>query len=311
MRCKFSRKYILLTYFSLVCVFFGILNVWGSDQGESGARVLTQGMSARALGMGEAYVAVADDMQTLYYNPAGLGRLVHQETGLMYNRSLMDTYYGYLGYVSPLFQGTLGASLATFQGGEIELIADDGSSRISNAEQDFVFSLGYGLDLKELFLGVVTKMVYSTLIEEYHARAFAIDVGGLFVSPNEKFTLGVVVQNIGTQLKYSEVGDSLPLSVGIGGTYQVKWNGDYCLLTSLDIVNINILQMHSGIEIAWGEIMKGRIGYKYGYDLESFSFGLGARLGAFQLDYALGLMGELGMKHYLSLNIHGPENKKR
>ena len=38
----------------------------------SAAQFLNLGFGARALGMGEAYTAVADDISCVYYNPAGL-----------------------------------------------------------------------------------------------------------------------------------------------------------------------------------------------------------------------------------------------
>ena len=37
------------------------------------------GTSARAVGMGDAFVAIADDTYAIVYNPAGLGAIQHKE----------------------------------------------------------------------------------------------------------------------------------------------------------------------------------------------------------------------------------------
>ncbi|HRU38780.1 MAG TPA: hypothetical protein P5511_02795, partial [Candidatus Goldiibacteriota bacterium] len=37
------------------------------------------GSGARAIGMGEAFTAIADDATAIYYNPAGLAQLDHNE----------------------------------------------------------------------------------------------------------------------------------------------------------------------------------------------------------------------------------------
>ena len=47
--------------------------------GTAGAQFLEIGVSARAIGMGEAYVAVSNDATAMYYNPAGLTQLYDRE----------------------------------------------------------------------------------------------------------------------------------------------------------------------------------------------------------------------------------------
>lgn len=57
------------------------------------------GAGARALGMGEAFTAIADDASAIYYNPAGLPQLDHNElywTGSSYHRNSPYTNFGTL-----------------------------------------------------------------------------------------------------------------------------------------------------------------------------------------------------------------------
>jgi hypothetical protein len=50
-----------------------------SKVGTTAAQFLKIGVGSRAVGMGGAFVAVADDITSLYWNPGGLGRLNHNE----------------------------------------------------------------------------------------------------------------------------------------------------------------------------------------------------------------------------------------
>jgi len=56
-----------------------------------------RGVGARAMGMGGAYSAVANDYHALYYNPAGLTRLRDTEFGLVFDKRSADVDTRYLG----------------------------------------------------------------------------------------------------------------------------------------------------------------------------------------------------------------------
>src|SRR6202041_1064947 len=50
-----------------------------TDVGTAAAEFLQIGAGARSLGMGEAYTAVADGPDAVYWNPAGLSRMTRPE----------------------------------------------------------------------------------------------------------------------------------------------------------------------------------------------------------------------------------------
>src|SRR2546423_897852 len=67
--------------------------LWSSGAGTSGASVLNIPVGARAIGMGEAYPALADDASSLYWNPAGIALLNQSEASFMYNQLFEDLTY--------------------------------------------------------------------------------------------------------------------------------------------------------------------------------------------------------------------------
>ena len=59
-----------------------------ADEGAHAAEFLSHGVGARALGMGGAFVAVADDATATYWNPAGLTKVKKHSFSAMYSDTL-------------------------------------------------------------------------------------------------------------------------------------------------------------------------------------------------------------------------------
>src|SRR5208282_2888962 len=127
-----------------------------SNPGTTAAPILQVPLGARAVGMGTAFTAVADDVSTLQYNPAGLAILQSQEANFMYIKGLADQNIEYLAYGSPLsFRGLTGSGYSTLAGSlifnqdgtiQVNTTNPDGSfagSQSLNAGEDIVGTLGY------------------------------------------------------------------------------------------------------------------------------------------------------------------------
>src|SRR5512138_2608050 len=78
------------------------------DAGTASAQFLKIGIGARAVGLGEAYGAVADDSYALYWNPAGLGQLKLKSLDLTYSIWLQRINLNYLAFAYPFSKGTIG-----------------------------------------------------------------------------------------------------------------------------------------------------------------------------------------------------------
>ncbi|MBL7669781.1 MAG: hypothetical protein JNM39_04790 [Bdellovibrionaceae bacterium] len=82
----------------LVSVLFLSASVW-ADSGVSNT-IHHQYVSPRALGMGNAFVAVANDYNALFYNPAGLARLENGEVNLSMDFGATDSFSAFAKDVS-------------------------------------------------------------------------------------------------------------------------------------------------------------------------------------------------------------------
>ena len=84
------------------------------------AAFLDIGVGARAAGMGGAYTALADDANTVYWNPAGLARLEKREASVSHAELGRSTRHDFLAYAHPAPQGTFAGAFTYLSQGSIE-----------------------------------------------------------------------------------------------------------------------------------------------------------------------------------------------
>lgn len=108
------------------------------------------GAGARAPGMGDAFTAVADDVYTVHYNPAGLSLLDRPELGSSYTRLLLGLEdksalsTSFIGYAHPL-PGKRGSVAASWEQFALE----------GGLYQEQAFTLGHGRALRDAGPGVL------------------------------------------------------------------------------------------------------------------------------------------------------------
>jgi len=294
------KRYVLnLTIFSLAMIsIVGMCNA--GEEGTSGGMLLSQAIDARAVGMAESFTAMHGSVSCLHYNPAGLANLSENQVLLMYQRGIAEDNLAVVDVGIPSPMGTFAAGLLYYNMGNIELIDTSGNERTVNAQTDYLVTVSYSYPVvRTVSVGLNAKMLQSTLVEEEKGTAYAVDLGVLCLI--NKLNVGLAVQNIGSEMKYIDEGDELPMTVRGGISYQIE-----DLLTSVDIIKPNDgnIKGHIGLEYLVGEIIALRTGYKIGYDLDSVTFGLGVKLNKLQLDYGLSLKDELDYTHHASVSIY-------
>jgi hypothetical protein len=137
------------------------------------------------------------------------------------------------------------------------------------------------------------------------ARVFLFDFGMQYDTGFRSVRLGVSIQNFGSQVKFAEEAYPAPLSFRIGAAADIlgphallgEWT-THRLTVAYDLFQPNdyAQQMHLGAEYAFDETVLLRGGYKFGYDSDGLTAGVGVRqeLGGtvFTVDYSFGTMGE-------------------
>ena len=133
-------------------------SVYGQAKvGTTGAQFLELEVSSRAMGMGGAFTAVADDISAVYYNPAGLTSLYGREAAFTYISMPADVGFGFGAIGLPLesIGGFLGISAYALTSGEIiettwERGEQEGTGR-TFGYNDFAVGVSYGRYLTDRF----------------------------------------------------------------------------------------------------------------------------------------------------------------
>lgn len=284
----------------------------GMAAGTTGGAILKTPFGARAASLSEAFTAAGDDLNVMHYNPGGLGTMTQKEIQTMYLDSFVDSKYLFLGYGQPVGHGGLGMSLLYLDGGNIDVNELNGATVITEnkkAQQDFLLTLGYGLPVGGgVALGANAKVLHSTLVEDQSATAFAGDLGLHYQTPLSGLAVGAALQNVGTKLKYEEVGDPLPRTIRLGGNYSLPLGAQDRLMVGADLVlpKEDKPLVNLGLEYKLRSFMSFRGGYSYDSEdaseqITGISAGAGFRWSHYLLDYSFSLVDKLNNRHLISL----------
>ena len=271
----------------------------------SGADFLKIDSGARSEGMGEAFTAVADDINALTWNPAGLALLKGPQIGYLRMLYLSDIAYNFGGVALPFADGentwglgagviNLGTSFDSTLGLEPSISAGDTSIFISGAYR-----------MKTLIsFGVSAKYILRN-IAGYNASAFGGDASVL-VTPMDRLSIGAGVFNFGQSVKFISDSDPLPMTGRLGVAYRVLDVPKNTLLLASDAsydLNEKDLQGAVGAEYWYDQSLALRAGYTGDAYQQHWTAGVGVNTPNFELDYAYSPMGSLGETHRLSLLV--------
>ncbi|MCK5534649.1 PorV/PorQ family protein [bacterium] len=313
-KVKEWRGMIFILGLTIFCIFYLQFTALGSNsEGTTGANFLKLKVGARGAGMGGAFCAIADDVNAVYWNPAGLGQLERKEVSLMYLKWWEGINYQFMGYVHPLGRkGVLGGSVYYLTMNDIDGYSEGGMPSNNLTAYDLAVVLSYGRKLMGnkkisdqwkagLFGGINIKLIQEKL-DDKSAVAYALDIGSLYKSPVENLSFGFNVQNLGGEIKFVEEGDELPLNIKVGTGYRML-NGDLLLAIDYNLPNDNDGYINTGVEYWLWEIISLRLGYGNNNEVEEgISYGLGMNNGEIGLDYAFEPYEILGDTHRISIS---------
>jgi hypothetical protein len=218
-----NKKTIILIIGLFVC--FGLTTMHAQEPyraGTTSGNFLEIGYGSAGIAMGEAYVSLAKDISSIYWNPAGLGFMEQHEFQVMYQPWIADINTSFVGFgwVQPII-GTFAAGLIYTGYGEEEvtsMLMQEGTGEKFDG-MDYSLSLSYGKKIVQWFsFGASIKHVSSRIWHE-SASAFAMDLGAVvstsFLSPtgtkNDGLAIGMSISNYGSRLQYDGIDLKRPI----------------------------------------------------------------------------------------------------
>ena len=273
--------------------------------GQAGFAFLKLGIGARPMGMGSAYVALADDPTAVYWNPAGLAGAEGAQVAIMHNEWIQDFRQEFAAVSRSFSSGTAALGISGFYTSEFEKRDDVGNLIGHFGFNDFAFTGAYGHRLTQNAAGGVAVKLIREMIDQETATAVAFDLGGRYRVGASGLTVAAAVQNLGGDAKF--ISETFPLPMTIRGGAALSraipsLQGKGTLSAELRKSRGDDSRFHVGGELVVKEYVALRAGAKFGYDSESLSFGLGLIRSRFHFDYALvPLSSNLGTSHFISL----------
>lgn len=267
---------------------------------------------ARAVGLGSAYTALADDAAAAAWNPAGLGRLSKQEVTATHAEMFAGLRHEFLAAAAPTRLGTLGLAGELLTQADLEGRDAQGRPTGAFAASDRAVTLALGSSLGRFHLGGGAHFIESALADTT-ARTVAFDAGAQAKAGallGVPLSLGLVVRNLGPGLDYGGGREPLPTTVSAGAAARLpagltlaadwRWR-PHAKKAEVGIGTEYAVLSGVAVRAGYASAAAGRGGAPAAGGLTGLGAGLGMRIGRMALDYAFTPFGELGNVQRLSL----------
>ncbi len=296
------------------------LQIGGQRRGTASLEFLKIGVGARAEGMGEAFVSVANDPSAIYWNPAGIASL--QRSSLEASNATFpgDVRFSHLSLVLP--QQSLGGSLGFQLGGISEDMAETdelhpfGTGRTFTFT-DFVAGVTYARRFTDkLLLGVGVKYAresYGSQVDAPATHAVLFDLGSIYYLGFRSLRVGMSLTNFGGNVgpsgtftspntgrsrSYDNFTPPTMFRYGVGFEPVERDNFRWTTAVEASQSSDNSLEYRAGTEFLIQNHLALRSGYNIRNDAFGFAGGAGFRgnLGSLsgQVDYSYTDAGPLG-----------------
>ena len=290
--------------------------------GTTGAAFLKIEGGSRPVGMGGAFAGLANDINTIFWNPAGLTAVHDQELTAMQHFSFADINNQTIGYAQRVDRLVWGAS---FLGSFTEIERRQGPTEDPDSTVTvggFATGLSFAYPLGTAMSIGGTAKVISEQLDIQNAYGAAADVGVILRLFDNHLGIGVAVQNAGVL----DGGENLPMALRAGVAYRM-WKQPmveegteetmpprelwaFVADANLPLIDANP-SFHIGAERWFYDSVAARLGYQIGMNENpstGLSLGVGVRRSGedalanidFQFDYAFVPDAYVGNAHRIS-----------
>ncbi|MDP2989530.1 MAG: PorV/PorQ family protein, partial [Kiritimatiellota bacterium] len=293
------------------------------------------GVGARALGMGKAYVGVAEDGDAIFMNPAGIARINNPKLASMYTSLMGDVNYVVVGGAYPTGnRSAVGLGWISASTGDITLTSVAGTVEAGKGTWgNNVLFLSYGTYLpqqllqRDVLVGANLKYYSvggdgSSTITSANGTGYGVDLSMLYPATNY-LLVGANYQNaIGGKItnKTSGATDDLAQNLKLGtkitllgregeaaavhNTRKLYANVDYDLAMNGSRANV----LHLGTEF-WPT---SNLALRAGSDNNELTAGLGLRYSGIEFNYAYHPYAGINedATHFFSIGYLGEATKR-
>lgn len=300
-------KNIITTLALLLLLVAGSAQADFAKVGSTGAQFLKMGVGPRYQAMGDASVAVVNDIYSAYWNPAGLAEVEDAAVGFTNVNWVLDinlNYFALARYFEDVGTFAVSASVLSMGEQEITTFEDQNGSGDFFSVGSYAIGLSYARQLTNRFAFGGTVKFIGERIHNENARGMAFDFGTLLYTGFRSLRLGMSISNMGPEMKFDgpdldvsydeRAGEGsndgvdasvktrayeLPMVFRVGMAYDFEM-GPKSMVTlagELKHPNDNLQQSSLGAEYSFAEKYFLRGGYKFNYDEEGMSAGAGIK----------------------------------
>lgn len=212
---------------------------------------------------------ISDDPALAYYNPALLNISANGNISLNYVNYLSGINYGYASYAKDMEKyGTFSAGVSYLNYGEFEEANSSGQITGSFRASEYALNLIWSYRIDTLLnLGVNIKPVISHL-DRYTSVGILADLGGVYQSRNDLYSIGLTIRNLGTQItSYSGIREQVPFEIVAGASarlqhapFRFSLTGrhlqKYNLIHESELTDENLIEQYKGISGLSENIMR-------------------------------------------------------
>ena len=283
-------------YISLLVIFVNGLK----GQGAGTESNFSLGFGARAIGLGQAYTALAQDPTAVFWNPAGLEFIDQQSATFFHTTLFNESHFDFIGYAYPTLDlGSFGFGVGRL--GVTGIPGYDGFSdpttNFDYSEYQAFFSYAKKLPWYGITPGITIRWVRMgfTNIGNDSDAGVAADIGVMY-RPDwignaliQDWSFGLNIKNLfAPQLKPGDRIDDFPFTAKLGIMKKIRFGqaGSFNVLLDLNQSQNRDMKFHFGSEYDFSDM--GRV--RLGFNGSTLAFGLGGKYDMFEIDYGYNAM---------------------
>lgn len=276
----------------------------GGEHGLPG-EFLNVGVGGKPAAMGRAYTAAVDDINSLYWNPAGVANYRSSQIMVQSNPLELGGAYHYLAYSQPMYSlGSFGVSIANVSSGEVDRIDSNNIVIGSYQARETAYMGSYGYQVNDLLSVGGTLKGVENVVDGRKAKGYGMDVAALYQIKEDKYKVGAVVRNLwAPQYKYDSGSEKFPTIVRLGGA---AYFFEDRLLTTLDLEKTVGLSQNPKWHLGAQTYFMQNLFFRAGLDQTEVTGGLGFRWNTLEIDYAAGFQTQYmdyGMSNKFSVKV--------